>query len=89
MDASIGIKVVKLKLPSLHVLTYFYPTFQWEYFWDVVFIAQKNILWKTVFLKVKVKVADPLDMNCHNPTYIDEYLTADISSFIHGMLIKS
>ena len=43
MDASIGIKVVKLKLPSLHVLTYFYPTFQWEYFWDLVFIAELTL----------------------------------------------
>ena len=43
MDASICIKVVKLKWPSLHVLTYFYPTFQWEYFWDVVFIAELTL----------------------------------------------
>ena len=42
-----------------------------------IFLGQDS-LWKTIFLEVKVKVADPLDMNCHNPTYIDEYLTADI-----------
>ena len=43
MDASICIKVVKLKLPSLHILTYFYPTFQWEHLWDVVFIAELTL----------------------------------------------